>query len=199
MFTKYMMNELGKSSRNATSINRGFAFLSYGTTLLGDTFVIWTILLTLSGISQWGIDKRFYLFMVVSYMFILFETGTTKANVSTVIAEQANIGYRPTNIPRIYYDSRTTIKDATSTSTGLSMLIIMTMKYTRKNKSPHNEVWLDAAKGLTNVEWDDVFIEGLKHSIRAYRVFLFYPFYWALYNNMSDNFITRGLRMRRPK
>ncbi|ORX92283.1 PTR2-domain-containing protein, partial [Basidiobolus meristosporus CBS 931.73] len=59
------------------------------------------------------------------------------------------------------------------------------------------EHWLDYAK-VDGFEWDDQFIEDLKKTLRACLVFLFYPFYWALYYNMSDNFINMGLTMQRP-
>ncbi|OMJ22082.1 putative peptide transporter ptr2 [Smittium culicis] len=73
------------------------------------------------------------------------------------------------------------------------------MRYALKNKSPSNEHWLDGAKGLKDGEWDDKFVDGLKRSVRACKVFIFYPVYWALYNNMTDNFINTGLQMSRPK
>lgn len=50
--------------------------------------------------------------------------------------------------------------------------------------------WLDKAKG-SGQEWDDKFIDDLKRTLKACVVFLFYPFYWALYANMSDNFISQ--------
>ncbi|OMJ19036.1 putative peptide transporter ptr2 [Smittium culicis] len=72
------------------------------------------------------------------------------------------------------------------------------IRYALKNKSSTNEHWLDASKGIKGGEWDDNFVEGLKRSVKACKVFLFYPFYWALYNSTSDNFVNQGLQMRRP-
>ncbi|KAJ2834588.1 hypothetical protein GGI24_000328 [Coemansia furcata] len=69
------------------------------------------------------------------------------------------------------------------------------MRYARKNKEGQAH-WLDGALGAENVEWNDEFVIGLQRSLRACKVFLFYPLYWALYNNMSDNFINQGLTMR---
>ncbi|OLY80745.1 Peptide transporter PTR2 [Smittium mucronatum] len=72
------------------------------------------------------------------------------------------------------------------------------MRHALKNKNPENQHWLDSSKGLKDGEWDDNFVDGLKRSLRACKVFLFYPVYWALYNNMNDNFINQGLQMDRP-
>ncbi|KAJ2832966.1 hypothetical protein GGI24_001025 [Coemansia furcata] len=72
------------------------------------------------------------------------------------------------------------------------------MRYARKNKKEGQAHWLDGALGAENVEWNDEFVIGLQRSLRACKVFLFYPLYWALYNNMSDNFINQGLTMKRP-
>ncbi|KAJ2720645.1 hypothetical protein GGI07_004490 [Coemansia sp. Benny D115] len=73
------------------------------------------------------------------------------------------------------------------------------MRYARKNKSENSQGhWLDASLGAVGQPWDDEFVHGLRRSMRACKVFLFYPLYWALYNNMSDNFINQGLTMKRP-
>ncbi|KAI8871872.1 peptide transporter PTR2-A [Ramicandelaber brevisporus] len=75
------------------------------------------------------------------------------------------------------------------------------IKYAIKNRrSGRFGHFLDAAKDVpsTEVDWDNDFVEDLKRTLRACKVFAFYPMYWALYNNMSDNFIIQGLRMKRP-
>ncbi|ORX74388.1 PTR2-domain-containing protein [Linderina pennispora] len=64
------------------------------------------------------------------------------------------------------------------------------MKYARANKREGQAHWLDGALNAEGQEWDD--------DLRACKVFLFYPLYWALYNNMSDNFINQGMTMERP-
>jgi len=58
--------------------------------------------------------------------------------------------------------------------------------------------WLDKAKGASHAGWDDKFVDDLKKTLSACKVFLCYPFYWALYNNMSDIFINQGTSMKRP-
>ncbi|PVV02306.1 hypothetical protein BB560_003244 [Smittium megazygosporum] len=272
MFTTYMRTKLNVAKAKSVSINRGFTFLAYATTLLGGylsdqylgkyktitIFGIWyfigTILLTISALPSFAVGTRLALFIVSTYLFIAFGTGGIKANVSTFVAEQVRIGYKPTKDPGVYYDSRSTTERcyryfywAINVGAFVGMLVcptvaddegyqysflipaclmalclivfipsykfyinkkpsgsifgkvIRTMKYAKHHKSSSNAHWLDAAKGLKNAEWDDYFVDGLKRSIKACKVFLFYPFYWALYNNMSDNFINQGMQMRRPK
>ncbi|KAJ2784261.1 hypothetical protein H4R18_001249 [Coemansia javaensis] len=72
------------------------------------------------------------------------------------------------------------------------------MKYARQNRREGQSHWLDASLGAHGQEWNDEFVVGLQRSLSACKVFLFYPFYWALYGNMSDNFINQGMTMRRP-
>ncbi|KAJ1719300.1 hypothetical protein LPJ61_006335 [Coemansia biformis] len=72
------------------------------------------------------------------------------------------------------------------------------MRYARKNRRQGQKHWLDGALGAEGQEWNDEFVIGLQRSLSACKVFLFYPFYWALYGNMSDNFINQGMTMKRP-
>ncbi|PVV03131.1 hypothetical protein BB560_002401 [Smittium megazygosporum] len=271
MFTTYLNKQLNQDRNNAVSINRGFTFLAYATTLLGgyisdeflgkyktiSIFAIWYLLgsalLSVSAITSIAMGTRLALFIVSTYVFIAFGTGGIKANVSTFVAEQIRSGYKPTSEPGVYYDSRLTTERcyryfywainigattgilscpviakrqgydiAFATPAALMFVCILVFipsyrffyhkkpagsifaksirvfKYAKKHKSASNAHWLDAAKGVKDAEWNDAFIEGLKRSIKACKVFLFYPFYWALYNNMTDNFINQGLRMKRP-
>ncbi|KAJ1923155.1 hypothetical protein IWQ60_006057 [Tieghemiomyces parasiticus] len=48
------------------------------------------------------------------------------------------------------------------------------------------------------VDWDDDFVDSLRRAGRACAVFAFYPFFWAIYSNMADNFITQALTLERP-
>jgi POT family proton-dependent oligopeptide transporter len=77
------------------------------------------------------------------------------------------------------------------------------VKYALANRgsNPNATHFLDNAKvdGKTSIGWDNQFVEDLKKSLRACKVFLFYGFYWALYNNMTDSFIIQGMHMERPK
>jgi POT family proton-dependent oligopeptide transporter len=72
------------------------------------------------------------------------------------------------------------------------------IRYAMKNKQSNAAHWLDRAKGVQGVEWNDKFVDDVKRTLNACKVFLFFPFYWALYANMTDNFINQGLNMKRP-
>ncbi|KAI8872626.1 PTR2-domain-containing protein, partial [Ramicandelaber brevisporus] len=69
----------------------------------------------------------------------------------------------------------------------------------RKNRAK-GVSFLDGARDATGPEvtWDNQFIDDLKNTIDACKVFAFYPVYWALYNNMSDAFIVQSMHMSRP-
>ncbi|KAJ2716376.1 hypothetical protein H4R19_000689 [Coemansia spiralis] len=58
--------------------------------------------------------------------------------------------------------------------------------------------WLDGALDADDQEWDNEFVHGLQRSLRACKVFLFYPAFWMLDFNVGDTFINQGLTMRRP-
>ncbi|KAI9294185.1 PTR2-domain-containing protein [Neoconidiobolus thromboides FSU 785] len=85
-----------------------------------------------------------------------------------------------------------------------------------KGSNPNAEHWLDNAKVESsfgnetdldiaivsrenNIEWDDKFVDGLKGTLNACKVFSFYVVYWALYYNMFDNFINMGVSMAHPE
>jgi len=82
------------------------------------------------------------------------------------------------------------------------VVIIRTWKlmvYAIRNRGgPRVDHWLDRAKGVPGVDWNDTFVDEVKRTLKACQVFLFYPFYWALYGNMSDNFVNQGINLQRP-
>lgn len=43
--------------------------------------------------------------------------------------------------------------------------------------------------------WNDKFVEEVKRSIYACKVFVFYPIYWVVYNQMTNNFISQAGQM----
>ncbi|KNG87012.1 oligopeptide transporter [Aspergillus nomiae NRRL 13137] len=60
-----------------------------------------------------------------------------------------------------------------------------------------NNWTLDAAKPSAEEHhpWSETFIGELRHSLRASRIFLFYPIFWASYNQMLTSFISQAANM----
>ncbi|CAI5758426.1 unnamed protein product [Candida verbasci] len=58
----------------------------------------------------------------------------------------------------------------------------------------------DAAKPSVNPEkafpWDDQFVDEVKRSLYACKVFAFYPIYWLVYGQMLNNFVSQAGSMR---
>lgn len=44
----------------------------------------------------------------------------------------------------------------------------------------------------SNLRWDDHFVEEVKRALVACQVFCFYPIYWVVYGQFSNNFVTQG-------
>ncbi|KAJ1990059.1 hypothetical protein H4R33_001850 [Dimargaris cristalligena] len=82
------------------------------------------------------------------------------------------------------------------------------VKFALRHRQPGQDHWLDPAKNILHpypgsvsgggADWDAEFVDSLKTAFRACAVFSFYPFFWAIYGNMGDNFITQALTMKRP-
>ncbi|KAF9138052.1 peptide transporter ptr2 [Mortierella sp. GBA39] len=47
----------------------------------------------------------------------------------------------------------------------------------------------DATRGIT---WDDIFIDELRLTLKACSVFLFFPFYWVIYNQITTNLTSQA-------
>ncbi|KAI8939857.1 hypothetical protein NX059_003592 [Plenodomus lindquistii] len=47
----------------------------------------------------------------------------------------------------------------------------------------------------SNLRWDDHFVEEVKRALIACQVFAFYPIYWVVYGNFSNNFVTQAGQM----
>lgn len=43
------------------------------------------------------------------------------------------------------------------------------------------------------MKWDDQFVEEVKRALIACQVFAFYPIYWVVYGQFSNNFVTQGM------
>ncbi|KAJ2780054.1 hypothetical protein H4R18_003669 [Coemansia javaensis] len=72
------------------------------------------------------------------------------------------------------------------------------MRYAWRRRHSGQAHWLDGALDAAGQEWDNEFVLGLQRSLRACRVFLFYPAYWVVDYNVADTYINQGLTMRRP-
>ncbi|KAF9343970.1 peptide transporter ptr2 [Mortierella sp. AD094] len=72
--------------------------------------------------------------------------------------------------------------------------------FKHRQARPAGTHWIQAAasKEGTTHEWDNKFVSDLEKTYHACKVFLVYPVYWALYNNMNDNFVNMAVNMTRP-
>ncbi|KAF1969841.1 di/tri peptide transporter 2 [Bimuria novae-zelandiae CBS 107.79] len=48
----------------------------------------------------------------------------------------------------------------------------------------------------TKIKWDDYFVEEVKRALVACKVFCFYPIYWVVYGQFSNNFVTQAGQMK---
>ncbi|KAF9186646.1 peptide transporter ptr2 [Haplosporangium sp. Z 767] len=72
--------------------------------------------------------------------------------------------------------------------------------FRHRNSRVPGSHWIQGAapKGNDVLDWDQKFVDDLERTYHACKVFLVYPVYWALYNNMNDNFVNMGINMTRP-
>ncbi|KAJ4345873.1 peptide transporter ptr2 [Didymosphaeria variabile] len=47
----------------------------------------------------------------------------------------------------------------------------------------------------TKIKWDDHFVEEVKRALTACKVFCFYPVYWVVYGQFSNNFVSQAGQM----
>jgi len=63
----------------------------------------------------------------------------------------------------------------------------------------NNKFNLEAAKPSVNPEanypWTDHFVEEVRRSVYACKVFIFYPIYWVVYGQMLNNFVSQAGQM----
>lgn len=62
------------------------------------------------------------------------------------------------------------------------------------NAKPSNLSNEDISK--YNINWDDKFIDQVKKTLKACRVFLFYPIYWVCYGQMNSNIVSQASVMQ---
>lgn len=56
--------------------------------------------------------------------------------------------------------------------------------------------WIAERGRNRTVKWDDQFVEEVKRSLIACKVFVIYPVFWVCYNQFSTNFVSQALQMR---
>ncbi|OLL22605.1 putative peptide transporter ptr2 [Neolecta irregularis DAH-3] len=56
--------------------------------------------------------------------------------------------------------------------------------------------YLTAKKSYLKVKWNDQFIDEIKRTLVACRIFLFFPIYWICYSQISNNLISQAGEMR---
>ncbi|KAL7336268.1 hypothetical protein PS15p_201624 [Mucor circinelloides] len=66
----------------------------------------------------------------------------------------------------------------------------------RDNGLPSIAPWDDEAQNMAN--WDDSFIEELKQTIMACKIFVPLSIYWVCYNQLSNNLLSQAAQMYRP-
>lgn len=65
------------------------------------------------------------------------------------------------------------------------------LDYAKDMSSSNDQNENEAMSELNN----NAFIDDLKKAMRACRVFLFYPFYWACYNQFGSNLVSQAAQM----
>ncbi|KAI9598148.1 hypothetical protein BDF19DRAFT_411488 [Syncephalis fuscata] len=223
IFQTYMLDELHLPKNKATAINRGFVFLAYFTTVIGAIiadvklgsslsvgfglpgFIIATYLFIASGtggiksnVSSFVADQVRPGFKPTSTPGIYVDSRLTLEGIFRYFYWAINVG--SFLVPAIMF------------VLGILLFILGRNRYYSKPASPdillktygcikyaltHREDksvehWLHRAK-VPGQAWDDKFVSDLAETLSACKVFFFYPFYWALYGNMTDCFISQGL------
>lgn len=66
-----------------------------------------------------------------------------------------------------------------------------------RNMDAPKPSWQAEHRGVeAQMPWDDHFIDELKRALVACRVFCFYPIYWVVYGQFSNNFVTQAGQMK---
>lgn len=70
------------------------------------------------------------------------------------------------------------------------------MMIVNRNMDAPKPSWQAEHRGIqAQLPWDDHFIDELKRALVACRVFAFYPIYWVVYGQFSNNFVTQAGQM----
>jgi len=73
---------------------------------------------------------------------------------------------------------------------------VMWMMVKGRNKDAAKPSYQAALGKNSNLRWDDHFVDEVKRALVACQVFCFYPIYWVIYGQFSNNFVTQAGQMR---
>ncbi|KAI8969198.1 POT family-domain-containing protein [Mycotypha africana] len=76
-----------------------------------------------------------------------------------------------------------------------SKVIRLSFKYGLEGCKPSN-LRMDHPEAIDKVTWDDVFIDELRRTIKACKVFCWYPIYWLCYSQMTNNLVSMAATMQ---
>ena len=62
----------------------------------------------------------------------------------------------------------------------------------RRNMDAPKPSYIAQHGGGRTVPWSDHFIDELKRALVAMRVFVFFPVFWVIYGQFSNNFVSQG-------
>jgi POT family proton-dependent oligopeptide transporter len=73
---------------------------------------------------------------------------------------------------------------------------VMWMMVKNRNMNAAKPSYQAGLGKTVSLKWDDHFVEEVKRALIACQVFCFYPIYWVVYGNFSNNFVTQAGQMR---
>ncbi|KAF2013328.1 peptide transporter PTR2-A [Aaosphaeria arxii CBS 175.79] len=72
---------------------------------------------------------------------------------------------------------------------------VIWMMITNRNRDGAKPSYQAALGKNANLAWDDHFVEEVKRALIGCQVFCFYPIYWVVYGQFSNNFVTQAGQM----
>jgi POT family proton-dependent oligopeptide transporter len=73
---------------------------------------------------------------------------------------------------------------------------VITMMAKRRSMDAPKPSYITERGQTSTVRWDDQFVEEVKRTLQACKVFLVYPIFWMCYSQFSTNFVTQAMQMR---
>jgi proton-dependent oligopeptide transporter, POT family len=69
---------------------------------------------------------------------------------------------------------------------------VMGMMIRKFNQDAAKPSYIQHHGGNSNVPWTDHFVEEVKRALTAMKVFVFFPVFWVIYGQFSNNFVSQG-------